>query len=123
MLNSEELLTNDIDQLRLIVQERKDDDKPKGPAPEKKKDREKREKEDRKEKEKEREKEKKPEAQKAERVGPVAMDEDSPSIEVAPSAVVTLHGHDSEVYICAWSPIEPLLASGWVPEHIMDPRR
>ncbi|GFR43966.1 hypothetical protein Agub_g5109, partial [Astrephomene gubernaculifera] len=34
------------------------------------------------------------------------------SIEVAASSVVTLNGHDSEVYICAWSPVEPLLASG-----------
>ncbi|EFJ45385.1 hypothetical protein VOLCADRAFT_63837 [Volvox carteri f. nagariensis] len=34
------------------------------------------------------------------------------SIEVPASAVITLNGHDSEVYICAWSPVEPLLASG-----------
>lgn len=46
------------------------------------------------------------------------MEEDPPRtvpLEVSSSSVVTLHGHQSEVYICAWSPTEQLLASGWVP--------
>jgi transducin (beta)-like 1 len=43
------------------------------------------------------------------------MDEDSSvptQLEVPPSDVVTLHGHDSEVYMCSWSPAELVLASG-----------
>ncbi|MEW5299752.1 MAG: hypothetical protein WDW36_002733 [Sanguina aurantia] len=44
--------------------------------------------------------------------GPSPMQEDAPSIEVSPDCVITLQGHESEVYICAWSPTEPLLASG-----------
>ncbi len=32
--------------------------------------------------------------------------------EIGASQVVTLEGHQSEVFICAWSPAAPLLASG-----------
>lgn len=38
------------------------------------------------------------------------MDEDKPSVDIA--HVSTLTGHDSEVFICAWSSSEDLLASG-----------
>jgi len=105
LLSAEELLSNDVDQLRQLVQERRDEERTKGV--EKKKDKEKD-----KEKDKgERVKEKAQPRERAGPVGPTAMEEDS-ALEVSPSSVVTLQGHDSEVYICAWSPVEPLLASG-----------
>jgi len=43
------------------------------------------------------------------------MEEDHPTppqLEVPPADVVTLHGHESEVYMCSWSPTELVLASG-----------
>lgn len=50
--------------------------------------------------------------------GPTPMEEDAaPStipMEVPASAKTVLEGHGSEVYICSWSPTEPLLASGYV---------
>jgi hypothetical protein len=33
-------------------------------------------------------------------------------LEIPASRVTTLEGHSSEVFICAWSPTAPLLASG-----------
>ncbi len=89
MLSPEDLLTNDIDQLRLLVSERREEERAK---PEKKKDKS------------------RAAAAAPDRNGPTAMEEDD--LEVPPSCVATLNGHESEVYICAWSPTEPLLASG-----------
>lgn len=44
---------------------------------------------------------------------PEAMDEDLPaSGRVEVTNVETLTGHDNEVFICAWSPTQLLLASG-----------
>lgn len=44
---------------------------------------------------------------------PEAMDEDSVGPgEISAASVTVLHGHASEVFICAWSPAGPLLASG-----------
>jgi hypothetical protein len=55
------------------------------------------------------------------------MDEDTPTAPAAPAAAVaaplppggveithveTLAGHENEVFICAWSPAQLLLASG-----------
>ena len=34
------------------------------------------------------------------------------SIEIPPNRVTVLHGHESEVFICAWNPTHDLLASG-----------
>jgi transducin (beta)-like 1 len=145
MLSPEELISNDIDQLRGVVQERKDDDKP-SKATDRKRDAKERgaaaaaaaretaaaaaaaAERDSKDKEakaaaaatgkdkepKEREKPTGPAGVKAEqRAGPTPMEEDTPQpIEVPSSSVTTLNGHDSEVYICAWNPVESLLASG-----------
>ena len=146
MLSPEELISNDIDQLRGLVQERKDDEKP-SKATERKREAKERgaaaaaaaaaareaaaaaaaAERDGKDKEakaaaaapakdkepKEREKPSGPTSLKAERTGPVPMEEDAPQpIEVPSSSVTTLNGHESEVYICAWNPVEPLLASG-----------
>ena len=41
----------------------------------------------------------------------VPMDDD---LEISPSSVTVLEGHSSEVFICAWSPTESMLASGCV---------
>ncbi|CAD7697533.1 unnamed protein product [Ostreobium quekettii] len=43
---------------------------------------------------------------------PTAMEEDKPEMEVSPGQVTTLKGHSAEVYVCAWSPTDCLLASG-----------
>ncbi len=94
MLAPEELISCDIDELRQLVSERKDKDKDRKGS-DKKKDK------DSKGKEKDH--------GRVDRNGVLAMEED---LEVSPSSVVTLTGHESEVYICAWSPTEPLLASG-----------
>ena len=99
MITPDDLLTNDVDQLRQLVAERKDEDRAK---PDKKKD-------------KGGGKDKggrsaAAAAAAADRAGPTAMEEDD--LEVPPTSVSTLNGHESEVYICAWSPTEPLLASG-----------
>lgn len=40
-----------------------------------------------------------------------SMDVDQ-SIEIPPSKATVLRGHESEVFICAWSPTTDLLASG-----------
>jgi transducin (beta)-like 1 len=42
----------------------------------------------------------------------VNMDTDAGLLDIPPSRVITLEGHASEVFICAWSPTAPLLASG-----------
>ena len=39
---------------------------------------------------------------------------DAGPLEIPASRVTTLEGHSSEVFICAWSPTAPLLASGCV---------
>ncbi|GAX74780.1 hypothetical protein CEUSTIGMA_g2227.t1 [Chlamydomonas eustigma] len=91
MLSPEDLITNDIDQLRQLVIERREEDRSK---PDKRRD-------------KGRDKGRAPAV---DRNGPSAMDEDD--LEVPPSCVATLNGHDSEVYVCSWSPTEPFLASG-----------
>ena len=105
MLAPEDLLSNDVDQLRLLIAERRDE---------------------------ERNQERSAKADKGskgsgkpekggrktggggsatvERSGPMPMEHDG--IDVSPSCISTLTGHDSEVYVCSWSPSEPLLASG-----------
>lgn len=111
LLSPQELLANDIDDLRRLVLERKQNQVDKRKQREKEREREK---EKREEKEREREKEKdreKDRERKVERHHPVPMEEDT-SKEIDQSCVVTLQGHESEVYICAWSPTELLLASG-----------
>lgn len=115
------------------MQERKEDDRPNKGAAEKKKEREKgreaaaaaaersadaKDGKEQRSKDKEAAKDAKEQRDKQpvkqERPGPTPMEEDvaPPGIEIPPSCVTTLNGHDSEVYICAWNPVEPLLASG-----------
>ena len=60
-----------------------------------------------------------PSSSQASEGGAAPMEEDSAGAqqqqqpqEVQESDVMQLHGHKSEVYICAWSPTELLLASG-----------
>eukprot|EP00955_Chlamydomonas_euryale_P083705 363885-Chlamydomonas_euryale.AAC.5 len=102
MLAPEELLVHDIDQLQQLVRERKDEDRDK-----------------RRDKKDGRERDKSKvdgaaaaaaPATAAPSAPPTAMDTDD--LEVPPASVLTLNGHDSEVYVVAWSPNEPLLASG-----------
>lgn len=146
MLTPEELITNDIEQLRLLVQERKEENEaaarpPKASDRRKDKAERKREREEaaaaaagtsgasEKDKDKKKDKEAagvsddKParDSSKGGKGGAAAsapatpMDEDGPSTQsvvVPDSSVLTLEGHDSEVYICSWSPVDPLLASG-----------
>ena len=38
------------------------------------------------------------------------------STSVSQDLVTELHGHQSEVLTCQWSPTEDMLASGWVGE-------
>ena len=38
--------------------------------------------------------------------------EGSASLDIPAERVTTLQGHTNEVFICAWSPTAPLLASG-----------
>ncbi len=101
MLSPEDLLTNDIDQLRLMVSERREEERAK---PDRKKDKVK-------EKPRAAVGNQQPPAA-CERNGPTAMETEDDLVEVPASCVTTLNGHESEVYICAWSPTEPLLASG-----------
>ncbi len=42
---------------------------------------------------------------------------DAGPLEIPASRVATLEGHSSEVFICAWSPTAPLLASGCAQGH------
>lgn len=35
-------------------------------------------------------------------------------VEIPQSKAMVLRGHESEVFICAWNPVNDLLASGWV---------
>jgi len=38
-------------------------------------------------------------------------------VEIPQSKAMVLRGHESEVFICAWNPVNDLLASGSVPPH------
>lgn len=92
MLAAEELLVNDIDQLKQMVLDRKEGDRVKVP-----------------------DKQDKSMASggvSGSRAADTAAAMQEDELEVSPSSVLTLNGHESEVYICAWSPTEPLLASG-----------
>lgn len=90
MLTPQELLTRDIDELRALVRERKEQTA---------------------EKQRDKERVKREEKVVADYKGqPTPMDSDKLPLEI--TKVVTLQGHESEVFICAWSPTEPLLASG-----------
>ena len=102
MLSPEDLLSNDVDQLRLLLAERRDEERNQERAskPEGNKGEGKSEKGGR----------KSGGTAAADRSGPTPMEHDG--IDVSQSCVSTLTGHESEVYICAWSPSEPLLASG-----------
>ena len=99
MLAPEDLLSNNIDQLRMLVSESKEEDCI----------------------EKKMEKKTKDKSGKGGKGGEAVPDRRQASsdgeddIEVSPASVSTLNGHESEVYCCQWSPSEPLLASGWVP--------
>lgn len=91
MLAPEELLVNDIDHLQTLVRERKDEER--APRREKKDGRDKK-------------------AKRGSGAGPSGPPAVEDALEVAPSSVLTLTGHEAQVYLCAWSPSEPLLASG-----------
>eukprot|EP00798_Chlamydomonas_sp_ICE-L_P020287 gene20287-27045_t len=102
MLTPDELLCNNIDQLRMMVLDRKEE-RAKGPEKKGKK-----EKKEEKKEEPDNKKEKAQPSAPTPSTGPTPMEEDA-----APSSsVTTLTGHESEVYSCAWSPTELLLASG-----------
>lgn len=92
LLSPEDLLTNNIDQLRQIVAERKDDDRTAKPEREKKR-------------------EKSGKGGRGSESVPNRMDLED-RLDVSPSSVSILDGHESEVYCCQWSPTEPILASG-----------
>jgi hypothetical protein len=109
MISPRDLLTKNIDELRQMVHTKK------AKHPERKerervrdvdKFKEKHQGLDIREKEKEREKNRDKERKQDEAM---PMEEDT---DFEPD-VITLQGHQSEVFICAWSPTEPLLASGW----------
>ena len=42
------------------------------------------------------------------------MDEDNESIDISNNRVSVLEGHSGEVFVVAWNPKEPLLASGYL---------
>lgn len=43
---------------------------------------------------------------------PVETREADGDVEVPPNKAMVLRGHESEVFICSWSPVSDLLASG-----------
>mmetsp|Transcript_10874 Transcript_10874/g.34604 ORF Transcript_10874/g.34604 Transcript_10874/m.34604 type:complete len:495 (+) Transcript_10874:232-1716(+) len=86
MLNSQDLLTKDVDELKRTVKKRRVDAE--------------------KEREKESKREKRDEKNNG-AGGSVAV-----GVEIPESSVMTLEGHSSEVFICAWSPSSAQLASG-----------
>ena len=43
---------------------------------------------------------------------PMEVDTDHSEIQISLSNATVLRGHDSEVFICAWNPMQDLLASG-----------
>lgn len=113
LLTPQELLENDVEDLRRALQERRESTQQAAPADNVKRGG------------KEKKRERQQAAAKAERSGgggggaheAVPMDEDgagpSGSGEFGPSSVTTLVGHESDVYNCSWSPVDPtLLASG-----------
>ncbi|KAK9830274.1 hypothetical protein WJX72_010750 [[Myrmecia] bisecta] len=81
-LSAHDMITKDLDELKRAVQERK-----------------------------ERAEQVKAEQDQQRGPAPAASREAAPQ-EIPASQVVTLEGHQSEVFICAWSPTAPLLASG-----------
>ena len=89
LLSPEDLLTNNIDQLRQIVSDRKDEDRTAKPEREKKRDK----------------------SGKGGRESAPSWPGLEDGLDVSPSSVSILDGHESEVYCCQWSPTEPLLAS------------
>lgn len=104
MLTSRDLLSKDVEELKVMVKERREQS-------EKEKERE------RKEQERERAaraNDNKISAEVAARggSGPEPMEEDGVFREINEDEVTVLDGHSSEVFICAWSPTSSLLASG-----------
>mmetsp|Transcript_4411 Transcript_4411/g.15337 ORF Transcript_4411/g.15337 Transcript_4411/m.15337 type:complete len:518 (-) Transcript_4411:39-1592(-) len=91
LLASHELLTKDIDDLKDLVRQRREEEA------------------ERRVREVKRQR-----SDAAERNGPVPMEEDGagPPMVIAEDSVAVLNGHQSEVFICAWSPASSLLASG-----------
>lgn len=88
-LNSKDLITKDVEELRRTVQKRRENGR--------------RDKDERDENYPDR--------------TPMEEDNDDGRVEnteISSSQVTTLRGHSSEVFICAWSPTGNVLASGWV---------
>lgn len=88
-LNSKDLITKDVEELRRTVKKRRENGR--------------RDKDERDENYPDR----------------TPMEEDNneervDNTEISSSQVTTLRGHSSEVFICAWSPVGNVLASGWV---------
>mmetsp|Transcript_4165 Transcript_4165/g.8569 ORF Transcript_4165/g.8569 Transcript_4165/m.8569 type:complete len:544 (-) Transcript_4165:229-1860(-) len=129
-LTPQEMLTNDVDDLKVVVKDRRE-------AAQKEKDRERAKERDREERERaEREVEREREEAYPKRnfdednqISPMEEDDDNDNHEssakaqppsssssgrvlISDSEVTTLSGHTSEVFICAWSPASSLLASG-----------
>lgn len=98
MLPNQDLMTINISELRQLVVEKRE--------------RQAEKKQEMKEKRKERKHHQHSQAPVVEmdRQAPAPMEEDPAECEI--TQVVTLEGHQSEVFICAWSPTEELLASG-----------
>jgi transducin (beta)-like 1 len=119
MLAPQDLMIKDIDELRQLVLDKKEERKEKQerqqkPKKERKQKQEQQDKQERQQERQERqqqekqERQQKQEKQEAERAD--AMEVDDKHVEI--TQVTTFAGHSSEVFICAWSPTEPLLASG-----------
>jgi len=120
MLSPKELMTKDIDELRQLVQERREKAVERqqaggaARARDRKRDRGGGSKDD---KQQQQQRDKEGSGKGGGAVsgnGPTAMDEDGGVSSVEVVSVVTLSGHDGEVFTCAFSPTDPLVASGCV---------